>query len=592
MELIAEGPEPRQRWRITLEPGATYLLGREHDGMLVVPWDNRISRRHAHLTVRKGRLHVRRDPSAVNPLFFAGKEVEECELRPGEHFVLGVTCFYFADEQSHLASPAADPVGEVTFSRQALQKVRFRDADKRIEVLAHLPEVIYGARTESETFLRIVNLLLAGITQAEAAAIVQLEGEDELRVLHWDRRRETAGELRPSARLIREAIRRRGQTVLHVWESGPPKSLEFTATVDFDWAFCTPVPGSATEGWGLYLAGRRHRPFGFDGSMPLTETELEGDVKFAELVAEIVSAVWRLRQLERQQAGLRQFFAPAVLAAVGEKGLDTGLLAPREADVTILFCDLRGFSLRAETARDDLLGLLDRVSQAMGVMTQHILAHGGGIGDFLGDAAMGFWGWPVASPDAPLEACRAALAIRAEFEQTVKQKNHPLSDFQVGIGIAHGRAVAGKIGTSDHVKVTVFGPVVNLASRLESMTKQLRVPILIDERVAAIVRERLPPAEGRIRRLARVLPFGMETPVMVSELLPCVDDCPELTDAHLEAYESAVEHFLAGRWEDAHRALHTLPASDRAQDFLAVLIAQHNRVPPPGWDGVVRLPSK
>ena len=64
--------------------------------------------------------------------------------------------------------------------------------------------------------------------------------------------------------------------------------------------------------------------------------------------------------------------------------------------------------------------------------------------------------------------CRSALGIRAAFGQTFGRKDHPLGNFQVGIGVAHGRAVAGKIGTAEQVKVTVFGPVVNLASRLES----------------------------------------------------------------------------------------------------------------------------
>jgi adenylate cyclase len=53
-----------------------------------------------------------------------------------------------------------------------------------------------------------------------------------------------------------------------------------------------------------------------------------------------------------------------------------------------------------------------------------------------------------------------------------------------------------------------------------------------------------------------------------------------------------VEQFIAGRWEDAYRCLHEMPAGDRAQDFLGMLIAQHNRVAPANWDGIVRLPSK
>jgi adenylate cyclase len=232
------------------------------------------------------------------------------------------------------------------------------------------------------------------------------------------------------------------------------------------------------------------------------------------------------------------------------------------------------------------------VSRALGVMTSQILKHGGVTGDFQGDAAMGFWGWPLSSPESPLEACRAALDIRAAFQETFGRQDHPLKNFQVGIGIAHGRAVAGKIGTAEQVKVTVFGPVVNLASRLESMTKQLRVPIVIDEATAAIVKARLDPREGRTRRLAKVVPYGIEKPVVVSELLPPASVPGALTDEQVASFDLAVEHFISGRWEDAYQDLHRMPASDRAQDFLGVVIAQHNRVPPASWNGVLELPNK
>src|SRR5262249_32145654 len=150
------------------------------------------------------------------------------------------------------------------------------------------------------------------------------------------------------------------------------------------------------------------------------------------------------------------------------------------------------------------LGLLERVSKALGVMTRQILDHGGVVGDFQGDAAMGFWGWPLAQSDTVERAAAAALAIRAEFEKAANLPDHPPADFRVGIGIATGRAVAGKIGTSDHVKVTVFGPVVNLAARLESMTKFVGAPILLDRSTAAALRNRLSPELGRIRRIAKV----------------------------------------------------------------------------------------
>ena len=75
----------------------------------------------------------------------------------------------------------------------------------------------------------------------------------------------------------------------------------------------------------------------------------------------------------------------------------------------MLFCDLRGFSRRSERDADDLLGLLNRVSRALGVMTHYILEEGGVVGDFHGDAAMGFWGWPIEQPNSIERACRAAL---------------------------------------------------------------------------------------------------------------------------------------------------------------------------------------
>lgn len=588
--LLAEGPEPRQRLKHALTSGQSYVLGRGTEADLIVPWDAAISRRHVSLSFSNGTVHVERLGEATNPLCYAGELVERCDLRSGDQFVLGSTVFHLTRpglEPSALAEP---PLQEVTFDEQTIRQIRFRDADRQMEVLMHLPEVISGASTDDDLFFRLTNLLLAGVSQAEAVAVVRLSSGDKVELAHWTRRRETAGEFRPSSRLVADAIQRR-YSVLHLWSSSPQASPEYTAAAELDWAFCTPVPDGPTATWGLYVAGKHARTLTNEITPAVETAHLQADVKFTELVAEIISSVRRLNWLERQQAGLRQFFAPTILSALGNE-LNTETLAPRECDVTVMFCDLRGFSHHAEESAGDLIGLLNRVSQALGVMTSHILQHRGVTGDFQGDSALGFWGWPFSSDESALQACRAALGIRKVFAETFQQAGHPLANFQMGIGLAHGRAVAGKIGTAEQVKVTVFGPVVNLASRLETMTSQLRVPILLDETLAALVRERLDPTEGRVRRLAKVLPVGLETPLVVSELVPPTADIPELTDTHLARYEQGVDDFIAGHWESAYRYLHDMPATDRAQDFLMALIAQHNRRAPAGWDGIVRLQSK
>ncbi|MFK7777951.1 MAG: adenylate/guanylate cyclase domain-containing protein [Gimesia sp.] len=593
LELMIYGSSPQNSSRICLEIGQELVLGRSPQAEISVPWDDRISRKHAVVVVQQKQLSISKNASAENHIFLSGSEQDDFVLKPGNSFVIGSTTFQLLDSSSSVSSPSESPLEEVTFKPNELLKVRYRDADQRIDVLAHLPDLIMDARNEADLFHRLVTMLLSGVKHADAVAVVRLNDEGRVEVPFWERRRQTQGEFRPSGRLVLEAIKNSRRTVLHVWAAKDDLQNhdDYTAVAEFDWAFCTPIEDGDSHKWGLYIAGELNHPYQVNVPQGVSGIDLQADVKFTELVASIVKSVRRLNQLERRQAGLRQFFAPPILAAIGDD-LNTEILEPRECDVTVLFCDLRGFSQFAEDSSEDLIGLLDRVSQALGIMTLHILDFGGVTGDFQGDSALGFWGWPFCSDLAPLDACRAALAIRAAFEQIHQQADHPLSDFHMGIGIAHGRAVAGKIGTRDQVKVTVFGPVVNLASRLEGLTKQLRVPVLMDEATSQIIRSKLDPNEGRVRKLAQILPYGMERPVIVSELLPPASQSETLTDEQVECYETAVDCFIQGQWEESFRLLHGIPPFDRAQDFLALQITRTNRIPPVDWDGTIKFESK
>jgi adenylate cyclase len=597
-DLIAQGTNTGTRWRRPLPPDQPFEVGREAPPWSV-PWDEFISRRHARLLWRDGCLEVARLPNARNPVYFDGREATEFRVGAGGSFVIGKTTFTVADESLPVNDEAAQVIKKRTFTAQELKKARVSDAAHQIDVLARLPEVISGAADERELHLGLINLLLAGIDQAEAVALVSTEARDgarpAVRVLAWDRRLATQGGVQPSSRLIQEAVRQQ-DTVMHVWAGGanrPASTSEsglgsYTQDTGFDWAFCTPVRTEGSTAWGIYVAG------GFGGrlaSSVLEDKDTSGlldDLKFTGLVASIWDALQQVNQLKHRQATLSQFFSPAVLGTLSTTDPEVAL-KPRKADVTVLFCDLRGFSRESE--KRELLSLLEGVSRALGFMTQNILDHGGVIGDFHGDAAMGFWGWPIPHPDTVKHACLAALGVRAAFE-TVQEGEAPVGDFHAGIGIASGTAVAGKIGTHNQVKVTVFGPVVNLASRLEGMTKILRVPILLDETTSRMVREQVPPEVARLRRLAVCRPYGLDTALMVSELLPPVARYPLLTDAHLADFEAAVDAFMAGDWPRAYELLLRLPPQDRGKDFLIAFIIQNNHRPPPGWDGVIPLSSK
>ncbi len=592
--LIAQGPETHHRWRRKLPANQTCVLGRTQ-AVWSAPWDDHISSQHIEFCWERDRLKVRRLDDARNPVFFGGREVDEFSVETGQHFVIGGTTFSVADEQVAVTIDAPDPLTEQTYSAQYLKRLRFRNADQRIAFLGQLPEIISSAATDNELFVRLVNLLLAGIPRASAAALVRTgdAGADDLHmeVLHWDRRLLTGRAFQPSARLIHKAVETR-ESIVHLWSDGKEHArTAFTVSEDVDWAFATPVAGASCRGWAIYIAGSDR---GSDSAMESRVSEskdLRDDLKFAELTATTLGNLRDLKQLEHNQAVLRQFLSPVVLDAMAGQDPEV-VLAPREAEVSVLFCDLRGFSRTSEQMADDLPGLLNRVSLALGVTTHHILEQGGVVGDFHGDAAMGFWGWPLSQPDSASRACMAALGIRAELQAASRQESHALADFRMGIGIATGRAVAGKIGTIDQVKVTVFGPVVNLASRLEGMTDVIRTPILIDEKTAQAVRQSTPETSARVRRVALVKPYGMDHTLEISELLPPESQYPLMSGEHIAAYEAALDRLLEGDFAAAFSRLHQVPAEDRVKDFLTVFIAQHNRSAPPDWNGVIPISKK
>ena len=562
---------------------SSYVLGRADDAGLQTTWDDRISRRHVEITVDATGVQLTRLSDASNPIFVDGAEVSSSSLSSGQSFVIGSSRFEL-QQVTQTDSPGNQIVQQLAIDRQQLQRVRYDDAAKRIEVLTSLPAVIRESGVERDLHVRLASLLLAGVQNADGVAIVGLSENLRPRVFHQEQRFETGTLMQPSVRLISNAMEQQ-TTVLHVWDKSNASDSLYTQVAGFGWAYCTPFADLSGDR-ALYITGRSE-----PDNPEAGERRLHADIKFTEFIADIVGSLQRQRRLERQQSGLRQFFSPPILEALG-RDLDTSLLEPRECDVTVLFCDLRGFSHRAEEESDNLTGLLERVSLALEVMTSQILRFGGVTGDFQGDAALGFWGWPINSDESALNACRAALAIREEFSKAQADPENPLKDFETSIGIAHGRAVAGKIGTREQVKVTVFGPVVNLASRLESMTRELHVSVLIDEYLDQQIRQKMAPSEGRVRRLLQVLPYGMDRPLLVSELVPAEHRLPLLTDQHLADFEKGVTSFIAGQWGDAWKFLHRMPAEDRAQDYLSMLITQHDRKSPADWDGIVRMKKK
>jgi adenylate cyclase len=597
-DLIAQGAERTQRWRRRLPNlGQTLVLGRDA-GSWSVPWDHWISRQHVEITVDVHDIHVRRVPAATNPVYFQGRATDEFRVALGQHFVIGTTRLTLVDHRTRVSLAEPLPDAHRTFSAEYLRGQHFQQTQQHLEALSRLPDIIRGADSDRELYPALMQLLLTGVHGAEAAAIVELTPSLpdtsvawQIDVLHWDRVETDAVRWKPSGPLIAEAVRS-GESVLHSWQSAPRTDHVLDTlhhASDFDWAFCTPLtPEPSEAGRAIYVAGRSHRlP---RGPEPL-EAKLHDALKFVELVGSTVSNLQELRRLQHRDAALAQFFSPLVRDAIAGRSLDE-VLAPRETEVTVLFCDLHGFSRRSEASAERLRELLQRVSESLGLVTRGILDFGGVIGDFHGDAVMGFWGWPMEDPRRVLHGCLAAVAIRAAFEHAARQAEHALHGFRVGMGLATGSAVAGKLGTVDQVKVTAFGPVVNIAARLEGISRHFGASILTDASTAHRVAPELDSQLARLRPVCTVQPYGMEQSHEIFELAPASSAELAEWDRTAADYGAARAAFREGNWSEAHRHFTRLSEQDPLRPFFLGYLERHQLQPPDDWQGTIRLTSK
>lgn len=185
-----------------------------------------------------------------------------------------------------------------------------------------------------------------------------------------------------------------------------------------------------------------------------------------------------------------------------------GSSAGQKVEITVLFSDIRGFTTMSEATPPEKI--VEMLNVHFGVMADIILKHNGTIDKYIGDAIMAFWGAPVKTDN---HAEQAVLAGR-EMLEGLKQVNRILKErgfeheVAIGIGINTGTATIGNIGSELKKNYTVVGDAVNLASRLESITKEQKVPLLFSEYTYAKVGGKIP-----CRQVGRVTVKGREQSV-------------------------------------------------------------------------------
>lgn len=140
-------------------------------------------------------------------------------------------------------------------------------------------------------------------------------------------------------------------------------------------------------------------------------------------------------------------------------------------EISVLFSDIRGFSTLCEgRSPEDVVSLLNRY---FALQVEVVFRHGGSLDKFIGDCIMAFWGAPLDDPEHAVNAVRAALEMTQVLQQFKRELGEQDMDFDVGIGIHSGPAVVGLIGSEQRREYTAIGDTVNLASRIEGLTKEI-----------------------------------------------------------------------------------------------------------------------
>lgn len=186
------------------------------------------------------------------------------------------------------------------------------------------------------------------------------------------------------------------------------------------------------------------------------------------LVLALVLAYRRRRQQLRSTISLfSRFLDPQVVAQLVAREDPQALLASRECQLTVLFSDIRNFTTLSE--RHSAQQVMQILENYFAGQVSVLFKHHATLDKFIGDAIMAFWGAPEDNPRQAVDAVNAALEMLENLERYRLEFNHP--DFDIGIGLHTGSAVVGMVGASQRYDYTAIGDTVNLASRIEGLTK-------------------------------------------------------------------------------------------------------------------------
>jgi adenylate cyclase len=283
-----------------------------------------------------------------------------------------------------------------------------------------------------------------------------------------------------------------------------------------------------------------------------------------------------------------QYVPPELVSRMAEAPQKYSMSGRKET-LTVLFSDVVGFTSISERLSPHDLAIF--INEYLTTMSMAIRNTGGTLDKYIGDAIMAFWGAPVADDAHATHAVMAALVMQEkvlELRENFRARGWP--SISIGIGVSTGEMTVGDMGSKIRRAYTVMGDAVNLGSRLEGITRQYGVGILVTEETARAVKGVL------FREIDMVRVKGKENPIRIYQPLGIESEGSPEFRAQAMRWSAALDAYRSQQWDLAEsilRELRAIAPEDGLYGVYLERVAEMKRVPPPAdWDGVKKFDSK
>lgn len=488
---------------VDLSADRPVIIGRSRETDIHLD-DPSLSRRHCEVR-RLGGQWLLKDLGSFNGTYCNNLAVSEHNLHHGDQIQLGlsVLTFLLSPDELH----AAQPVAQASSADVAEMSRRLRNFKSLLDISKAVSGVL-----DTNQLLELVVQKGIGLTNAERAfLILYTQPGHEFRVARTRDWHAIEAPEKQVSRSVIAAVESSGEPVLTIDAQSDLASMSQTiAGLEIRSLMCAPLRVKDDVVGCIYVDSSVAEQEFSQESLNLLQAFAD-QAAIAIENARLYDAMNASREAERH---VRQIFQKYVPKDVVQRALqlhDGGRLSAK-GFATVLFSDIRGFtSLSERMEPEEVVAFLNDYLQRM---VEIVFEEGGIVDKFIGDAVMAIFGAPLPRPDDAVRAVRAAQRMLQELDKfNEEQARKGGVHIRIGIGIHSGMLIAGNIGSDRKMEYTVIGDTVNIASRVQDLTKEFGVEIMITQGCYEAAGKAVPA-----RLLPPVLVKGKELPLTVYEV--------------------------------------------------------------------------